>query len=166
MIVNRSKTNTYFQSLIIWVSFLQTLHFKLLSFGVLVLISSSLIVDFFVRVNWVRVHWPWNFSSGVIANFMCSISKLYTHIWFPYSIVEGCGEGACWLYLLVETTWLICFIKNLPQVIHKSLFLLIVYLFILHLLNQRSFIMKIFLGCDYILSVRRIYTIYMCLLPL
>ena len=46
MIFNRSNTKTCFQSLLIWVGFLHTFHFKLLSFGVLVLILASLIVDF------------------------------------------------------------------------------------------------------------------------
>ena len=40
----------------------------------------------------VSVHWSWNFSSGLIANFQWSVSKLDIRIWFPRRPVEGCGK--------------------------------------------------------------------------
>ena len=66
LIYKWSKVKTSFQSLISWVDFIRTLHFKVLSYRILVLISAFLIIDLFFCVNRVSVHWSRNLYLGVI----------------------------------------------------------------------------------------------------
>ena len=65
-----SKVKTYFQSLLLLVSFLLSFHFKVLSFGVLVLILALLIFGSFFCFDRISINLSWKLSSGVIANFL------------------------------------------------------------------------------------------------
>ena len=65
-----SKVKDYFQMLLLWVIFIQTLYFKVLSFGVLDFILVLLIVYIFFCAERISVCWSWNFSLGVIENCM------------------------------------------------------------------------------------------------
>ena len=55
----------------------------------------------------ISVHWYWNLSSGVIANYLWAISKPDIHILFLCMFVEGRGRGSGWLFRLVFFNWLI-----------------------------------------------------------
>ena len=67
--------------LLIWVNSRPALYFKVLYFGVLFLIISSLIVDLFVCVYRISFHWSWYFSWGLIENCLWDVVyKLDMHI--------------------------------------------------------------------------------------
>ena len=83
IIIKWLRVKNYFQRLLLWVSFLHKLHFKMSSFGVLVLILAPLIFDLFVLTNQISVHWSRNLSPGVIENFLWDVSKLYICILLP-----------------------------------------------------------------------------------
>ena len=63
--------------------FSQEILFRLLFFGVLSFMILFLIVDFFVCINRIRVHWYWYLSLGVIINCLWAVSKFSIQIWFP-----------------------------------------------------------------------------------
>ena len=138
---------------------------RLLFFGVLVIIFASFIVDLFVRIYWIRVHWSWNLSLGVLANFLWAVSKPDMRIFFPCKFTEGYGEGAGWVFRLVCFNWLLCLIYNLIQFLRSSLLLLIVDFCVSYLLDQISLILKLVLGCVRKFSVGRIQTGHNNLLP-
>ena len=83
---------------------------RLLFFGVLVFIFASLIVDMFVTIYRLSIHWYWNLSPGVIANFMCAVSKPDKRVCLPLRFVEGRGEDAGWIFRHVCFNWLLCLI--------------------------------------------------------
>ena len=91
-------------------------------FGVLLIIFALLFFDFFVCIHRISVHWSWNFSLGVLPIFLWGVSKPDIWICFPRRFVEGHGEGYGWVFRLVHFNLLLCFIKNLLQVLWISLF--------------------------------------------
>ena len=42
----------------------------------------------------ISIHLYWNFSSGVIANYLLVVFKPDISIWFPPSLDEGRGKGS------------------------------------------------------------------------
>ena len=64
----------------------------------------------------ISVHWSWNLSSGVIANFQCGVSKPDIWIFFPHIFLGGCGEGAGVLVSPISINTLIGF-KSVPKLI-------------------------------------------------
>ena len=83
---------------------------QVLLFGVFVIIFSSLIVDLFVHIDRISVHWSRKLSLGVLSNFLWDVSKMYIRIYFPRRFVEGRVEGAGWVFRLVCFNLLLCFI--------------------------------------------------------
>ena len=68
-------------------------------FGFLVVIFVLLIVDLFVRIDWISGHWSWKIYSGVITNCMWDVSKPDIHIFYPRGLWKvmaivpiGCSE--------------------------------------------------------------------------
>ena len=121
MIVNILNTKNYFQSLLIWVSFLQTLHFKVFSFGLLVLILSSLIVDFlFVLIGSAFID-PEAFPR-VWLQILCGTYPNCTYGFaYPvllWKVVVRVNVDCSWLLKPID--WFAS--SNLPQVIQTSLF--------------------------------------------
>ena len=138
----------------------------MLFFAVSVIIFASLIVDLFLSINRISVHWSWSLSLGVLENFLWAISKPDINILFPHRFVEGSGEGGGWVFILVCFNWLIWLIQDIFQVIRSSLLLLIIDLCESFSLDQISLILKLVLGCARKLSVGCIYARHMYLLPL
>ena len=117
----------------------------------------SLIVDLFVHINWISVHWYWNLSSGMLETFLWDVSKAAIGICFPYMFVGGLGEGYGWVFRLVHINWFLFLIQNLLQVIRSIIFMLIFDMCISYLLVHRPLILKLVLGCVRNFSVRRIF---------
>ena len=74
---------------------------KLLLFGVLVIIFELLIVDLFFRIDQISVHLSLNLYPGMIVNCLLDIPKPDIAICFPCRFVEGRGESAVWVFILV-----------------------------------------------------------------
>ena len=46
------------------------------------------------HIYWISIHWSWNLSLGVLANFPWDVFKPDIRIWPSRRFVEGCGEVA------------------------------------------------------------------------
>ena len=80
--------------------FIRFIIYKLLLFGVLVIIFTSLIVDLFVCIYQISVHWYWNLSLSVIKHFSVGhIQPGYTYFLPP----QVCGRSWQGLRLGVQT---------------------------------------------------------------
>ena len=90
--------------------FIWLLIHQVLLFGILFIIFLSLIVEIFVFIDRISFHWSWNFSSGVIVNFLWAVSKLEIWICSPCRFVEGHGEGPGWAFRLIHFNWFLCLI--------------------------------------------------------
>ena len=132
---------------------------------IIVVIFPSFISDLLVWIYWIRVHWYWNLSSGVLENCLWGVSKPYVQICFSHRFVEGCGKGPGWEFRLVCFNLSFCLIWNILWFICLSLILFIVDLCISYLLDQSSLIIKLVLGCVQKLSLGRIQTGHMDLIP-
>ena len=107
IIVKWLKFRNSFKILFPRVSFLKILHLKVLFFGFLVFIFESLIIDLFVSVYKIIIHWYWNLSLGMFENCLWSVFKLDMRICLTLSIVEGSGEVNGLVFTLVHVNWLI-----------------------------------------------------------
>ena len=83
---------------------------RLMFFSVLFIIFVSLIVDMFICIDRISVHWYWNLSSSVIENYLWAISKPDIRILSPNRFVKGCVKGSGWVFRLVYFNCLIYFI--------------------------------------------------------
>ena len=60
------------------------------------------------HIYWIRVHWSWNLSLGVIANIQWAVSKPYIQICVYHRFLEGRGEGDVFLFHLYPSIhWLV-----------------------------------------------------------
>ena len=66
-------------------------------------------------IYWIRVHWSWNLSLGVFANFLRAVSKSDIQIPPPQRFVEGRGEGAIYVIAFVIVNWLNIFKSKIPS---------------------------------------------------
>ena len=99
------KISTSIKGLFLRVGFLKTSQREL--FFLWVFFISASFFYLFVCVNIISVHWSWNLSPGVFVNFLWAIFKREIQIWFPRRFVEGCDEGAGWVFILVHINWLL-----------------------------------------------------------
>ena len=90
----QSKVKTCFRRQPLLVDFFPTLHFKVFSFGVLVLILKLMIVDFFVCIYRIIVHWYQHLYLSVIGMFLLAVSKPDIRNFLPRRFVEDRDEGA------------------------------------------------------------------------
>ena len=97
--------NQYKLLLFLWLIIRQVLFFE-----VFAIIFALLIVDLFVFIDWVNVHFSWNFSPGMIENCIWTVSKLDKRICFQCRFVEVRGEGSIWVFRIVRFNWLILLI--------------------------------------------------------
>ena len=104
-------------------------------------------LTYFYRINCISVHWSWNFSSGVIVNFLWDVYKPDICFCLPLRFLEVNGEGSGWVFRLVSFNWLIWFISNILQVLHSSLLFFIFDLFVSYLLDQHLLILELVLRC-------------------
>ena len=154
-----------FKRLFLRVSFLKKFHFGILFFGVLFFISESLIIDQFVCIIWIRIHWSWKFYSGVLKIF-CGPhpNQTYTFaspkgLWMVVSMVTvGCSELFTSIYCF---SW-----SEISFQLFVQAFLCFFYLRVLHLIGHCSLILKLFLGCVRKCSVGIIQTRHTALIPL
>ena len=75
--------------------------------GSLVIIFTSLIVDLFIWINRISVHWSWNLSLGVSENFLWVLSKLDIQICSPCRFVKFFGKVSGWFSELFASIY--CF---------------------------------------------------------
>ena len=121
LIVNQSKVKTCLQRLVL--KLIYTLNvFGVLYFGVLVLILASLIVNWFVRFDWISVHWYRYFSSyaieqrkyafyfpvvlnkgvvRVLVGCNCSLTPINCFAWSKISFKLTTQAFFCWLLTCV-----------------------------------------------------------------
>ena len=79
---------------------------------------------FFVCINWIRIHWSWHMSLGVIEKCLGAISRLDIWMFLLYRLWEGHGEDADRVLILVQVNWFLNL--NLFQVYQPRFPLLIV----------------------------------------
>ena len=107
-----------------WRQFLESIYFflnlKEISFWVLVFIKPSLIVDMFVLIDWIRIHWSWYMSWVAIVKFLWYISKLGIWICFHSRLDEGHGKGSSYVFILVHVNLLFWFIWKYFKFINKD----------------------------------------------
>ena len=89
LIIKHLKVTNFIQTFLLWVNFRAKLYFKLLSFGVLVFIWASLVVELFVHVDRIRVHWSWNLSLSVIENNWAVSKNANTNLIPPQVCVKS-----------------------------------------------------------------------------
>ena len=58
------------------------------------------------HIDCIIIHWSWNFSSDVIANFQWSVSKPDIWVCFPCGFVEGRGEGYVFCYFTCRNQYI------------------------------------------------------------
>ena len=116
-----SKVKDYFQMLLLWVIFIQTLYFKVLSFGVLDFILVLLIVYIFILCWTYQCLLILKLFLGCNWKLYVGLSKPDIRICSPRRLVEECGKGTSWVFVLVPFNWLLFFIYYLLQVICTSI---------------------------------------------
>ena len=93
----------------------------------------ALIVDLFIRIDWIRTYWSWKLSSGVIANCLWDVPKREILIFSPHRFVEDCGKGAGWVFRIFSSIYCFSWSKISFKLILKSFlkFWLVCIIFIL-----------------------------------
>ena len=90
--------------------FLWFIIIQLLLFCFSVIILASMVVDLFVCIHRIKVHWYWSLSSVVLEHCLWGVLKPDNWILFPCRFLEGCGEGTGWVFRLVCFKWFLCLI--------------------------------------------------------
>ena len=88
----------------IWHQFIALLDLKYPS----IYSHKPIFVDFtcLYCIYWISAHWSWNFSLGLIVNFLWAVSKPDICIFFPWRFLESHDTGAGCVITLVVINWL------------------------------------------------------------
>ena len=143
------------------VSFLKKYHLEVFLFGVLVFILVSLIVDLFVHVNWISVHWSWTCLRVCCRFYVGCMQIRHMGLLFP----QPWGRSWKSFRLGVQN----CLYQLIDQKFPSSSFYepssFIFELCVLWILDKKLFILILILGCVIKLSVGRIQIRKTALLP-
>ena len=128
--------------LILWVTFLPTFHFKILSFAVFVLTLELLIFYLFVRVSRISVYWTWNISLSVLVNCLWFVSKPEIRICFPcrfWMVVDRVMvECNCLLTSVDWFSWSKISLKFFTQAYFCWLLIFGCYIYVLELIYPKT----------------------------